>query len=632
MSLTIAKRLWVGFGLVLALMGVMAFMGWTIGSRGLKSSSDLATIANQLKNQSLLVNVVDDLRFEVENFQTTPTDENRERVASQRKQVDTDYASTETSLQSDTAKSLLKDSRPNLEGFDNVFAEMLDALKTRDASLAAMREAGNRALSGLKTTEEIAGRTNNAELNSAVNKIAATYMSARLESRQFTFTRDEQTAASVRKIKGEIVELFKDAGTTVKTPEQGQALAEANAGFEAWKQAFDKVAEANAALVSAENRTNQNLLAAAGQFDKLRDYLSKESVAVQDSAKGAIQASRWTGLVLAGIAFAVGLAASFWIARSITTPLKALTDRLKDIAQGEGDLTQRVDQDRKDELGELGKWFNTFVAKIHDVVVEVGKAANEVASAATEIAASNEEMAAAVEEMSRQAGEASNKASESGKTAEEGGSVVGETIAGMQAINDSSSKSAASVGDLFKQSEQIGAVISVINDIADQTNLLALNAAIEAARAGEHGRGFAVVADEVRKLAERTTTATEEVSGSIKSIQGKTQEAVEIIKDGQGKAAKGAEHATAAGGHLEQIVGSAKSVASLIEQIAAASHEVGAGVSQSATASTELSNKAEQLRELVGRFKTTASQNAAARKAAAKSVARAAREAAAAAA
>jgi len=356
-------------------------------------------------------------------------------------------------------------------------------------------------------------------------------------------------------------------------------------------------------------------------------------------------------LTAAAIGIGLGLFIAIFLSRQITKSLNRLIDRVKDIAQGEGDLTKRIDVNSKDEIGELGKWFNAFVTKIHDVVAEVTDASTEVAAASTEIAASAEQIAAgaseqsqqitqvssAVEEMSasvvevaRKSADAANSANESGRIATDGGTVVTDTITGMRSINDAVSSSAASVQELGNRGEQIGEVITVINDIADQTNLLALNAAIEAARAGEHGRGFAVVADEVRKLADRTTKATEEIAGSIQAIQDETTIAVDKMNAGTEEVTTGVEKAEQAGEALKQIVASAQDVSAMVQSIAAAAEEQSAaseqvsrnieqiasvtretseGTNQAAAAATQLSQRAEKLQQLVGQFKTKSQVN-----------------------
>jgi methyl-accepting chemotaxis protein len=330
---------------------------------------------------------------------------------------------------------------------------------------------------------------------------------------------------------------------------------------------------------------------------------------------------------------------------NILRPVKEIVARIKDIAQGEGDLTQRVHLSSNDEIGELASWFNKFIERVHGIISEVAAATREVSSAATQIAASSEEMStgmreqssqtqqvsSAVEEMSstvievaQKSAEAANNAETAGRQAGTGGEVVHRTIAGIQEIEKVVSSSAEVITELGERGEQIGAIIGVINDIADQTNLLALNAAIEAARAGEHGRGFAVVADEVRKLAERTTHATKEVAESIIAIQHETKDAVQRISAGTVRVSEGVDLAREAGTALEMIVASASGVSGMIQSIAAASEQQSAaaeqiarniesinaitrqssdGVAQAAAAAMQLSAKSEQLQHLVGQFK-----------------------------
>jgi methyl-accepting chemotaxis protein len=335
----------------------------------------------------------------------------------------------------------------------------------------------------------------------------------------------------------------------------------------------------------------------------------------------------------------------FLLHTMLSRPLNNLIAIVQEIASGEGDLTKRLNIQRGDEIGRLAHWFDTFIGSLHKIISDVASSTRQVAAAATEIAASSEQMSAgitrqqqqasqvsaAVEEMSatvtevaKKSGEAANAASGSQKDANSGGEVVRQTVTEIKAIAQDVSSSAEAVAGLGKKGEQIGAIIEVINDIADQTNLLALNAAIEAARAGEHGRGFAVVADEVRKLAERTQQATEEVSKSIREIQDETKSAVVRIEAGSKRVNHGVELAGNAGQSLERIVASSQTLGSMVESIAAAAEEQSAaseqiarsieqinavtresaeGASQAAKAAGDLSSQAERLQSLVGRFK-----------------------------
>ncbi|MEQ9459713.1 MAG: methyl-accepting chemotaxis protein [Phycisphaeraceae bacterium] len=360
------------------------------------------------------------------------------------------------------------------------------------------------------------------------------------------------------------------------------------------------------------------------------------------------------GFITSGLLFTVpmtigGALIIFLMLRfAFAKPIAALVERLADIAEGDGDLTKRVEDRRSDELGQLGKAFNKFVQKVHDLVASVQGASSEVAAASTEIAASSEqisrglddqqqqtaviaasaeEMSSSVNEVANRAAESLGKAEEAGKMAAQGGEVVRQTIEDMQEIADAVKATAACVEDLGKRGEQIGAIIEVINDIADQTNLLALNAAIEAARAGEHGRGFAVVADEVRKLADRTTKATEEIAESIEAIQTGTGQAVERMQSGTQRVTQGVERAGQAGSSLESIVAGSREVYDLVQSIATSSREqstasqsvtesvtsMSSVISESAEGSRQaseavnmLSQKAEQLASLIGKFKLQA--------------------------
>lgn len=247
-----------------------------------------------------------------------------------------------------------------------------------------------------------------------------------------------------------------------------------------------------------------------------------------------------------------------------------------------------------DQIGKLGDSLNQMIENLKILISEIQETIDSSASSIEEISSSTQEMsngaheqmlqttevASAIEEMTRTIIEtsqntsvASETAKMAGATAQNGGKVIKETIQGMNNIADVVSNSAEKVQLLANSSEHIGEIVQVIEDIADQTNLLALNAAIEAARAGEQGRGFAVVADEVRKLAERTTKATKEITQMIKSIQNETQNALLSMREGTEKVQLGKELANKAGIALNEIILSTQKVSDVIAQVAVASEE-----------------------------------------------------------
>ncbi|MGE5439488.1 MAG: methyl-accepting chemotaxis protein [Bacteroidota bacterium] len=260
----------------------------------------------------------------------------------------------------------------------------------------------------------------------------------------------------------------------------------------------------------------------------------------------------------------------------------------------EGDLTVSLTARKQDDVGRLYNGFNRALGRIRQMFENIVEAVSATASATGEISSSTEEMAAnssqqtmqaaevagAVEEMTRtilasteNSRTAAASASENGEMARQGGQIVIETINGMNKIAEVVLSAAETVEKLGTSSSQIGEIIQVIDDIADQTNLLALNAAIEAARAGEQGRGFAVVADEVRKLAERTTKATKEIALMINKIQQDTELAVSSIKQGTAEVERGKNLAEKAGKSLKEIIVGTEKGADLINQLAQASEQ-----------------------------------------------------------
>mgnify|MGYP006277908343 CR=1 FL=1 len=280
-------------------------------------------------------------------------------------------------------------------------------------------------------------------------------------------------------------------------------------------------------------------------------------------------------------------------------------------------------------IRELGANATQLVSASNEIASsseQMSRGVNDQTEQINQVSSAMEEMSAAIVQASRNAGDASENAKGAADTAGAGGEIVSDTIAGMQRIADTVRSSAESISKLARSADQIGEIIGVIDDIADQTNLLALNAAIEAARAGEQGRGFAVVADEVRKLAERTGKATGEITDMIRGVQTDTEEAVGSMESGIQEVDKGRELADKAGNSLSEIVAMSGKLTGMVQQIATATEqqsstaeqvskniehinsvarETASGAEQAAAAAEQLNRQAEGMQQMVDRFRVT---------------------------
>jgi len=354
-----------------------------------------------------------------------------------------------------------------------------------------------------------------------------------------------------------------------------------------------------------------------------------------------------TTLILVIVAVVAAIVVSgivaLMIIRSISSASSALIRTTGAMAQG--DLSQRARITSQDEFGTIGTAFDTMADAFSRLIATVAENSTRVATAASQVYATSQQMATGAEEVASQTGSvatageemsatsgdiaqncsmAADASQQASQRAEHGATVIENTVRIMNQIADRVKDTSQTVENLGSRSDQIGEIIGTIEDIADQTNLLALNAAIEAARAGEQGRGFAVVADEVRALAERTTRATREIGEMIKSIQSETRTAVVAMEEGVHKVEEGREESARSGQAIQNILHQISEVTMQINQIATAAEEQTAttaeissnmlqitevvqqtarGAHESAQAANQLNLVAEELQRLVGQFK-----------------------------
>ncbi len=358
-----------------------------------------------------------------------------------------------------------------------------------------------------------------------------------------------------------------------------------------------------------------------------------------------LEATTGTVVAVAVVALVAGLLVALFVSSLIGGPLCKTVMAMNEIAEGEGDLTRRLDETGDNEISRLARAFNNFAEKVRLTVSQVYGSTTQLASAAEEMSAITVEttrgttqqqsetaqvvtamnqMTATVQEVARHATDAAEAASSADTASAEGKQVVMDTMRAIENLSSEVHSAATVISQLETDSENIGTVLDVIKGIAEQTNLLALNAAIEAARAGEQGRGFAVVADEVRTLASKTQQSTQEIQDMIEKLQQGAMSAVKVMDDSRQKAEETVAQAARAGVSLEAITEAVARIKDMNAQIATAAEEQSAvseeinrnvvsisdivnhtaeGAQQTAVASEELASLAGQLQQLVNQFK-----------------------------
>jgi methyl-accepting chemotaxis protein len=437
-----------------------------------------------------------------------------------------------------------------------------------------------------------------------------------------------------------------------KTPE-GRALADEFArAFAVWKATslenvrLARSGDAARASDSSYGQGYEQFSRARELINKMTELINQQAEAEAAEAEADVAASHARVTVVLAIGAVVCFLMIVFFPGLITNPLRELLQRIRDIADGEGDLTRRVVVHSNDELGQLSKAFNAFLEQLQGLIRDVAESTLQVASAAEQMSAIAEgqeklvneqymavdqvstaatEMSAAIHEVADNAHSTADAAREADRQGHSASDVVSATMNDLRRLAADVEEAAGVINNLEQDTDKIGGVLSVIEGIAEQTNLLALNAAIEAARAGEQGRGFAVVADEVRALAARTQDSTRDIQQMIQKLQSGTGQAVAVMQRGAQLAAQSVEKAGTTESSLNETSASVMRINDMAAQIAAACEEqsqttedIARNISgirdlsnQSAQSSQEsrdasnvLARLAANLQQQVGRFKT----------------------------
>jgi methyl-accepting chemotaxis protein len=632
-NISVNLKLGLGFGLVLVLTSILALTGWTsLGSLIDRSNwmSDITQLNASLTKlrivrlQYMLANGDESV---AQNVQTSLD----AFTAQQQKLLD--------SFKSPENRKLLNDQKAVITAYQQSLNKMREAYRNGNAARQVMgdkADIANAQIDALDSSvQQVPDSPERFTQYQAVTHAKQEFQLARYEVRGYTGNVNADTEARAAAQIEKAINGLKGLGAVFGSSQQA-ALSALESALGAYRSAVQNYKAANANIVSARAEMTTQGADIVTISDKLYDIQLERRDA--ESAQ-----ARSLQLISTLLALLVGIIAALVITRQITRPIQETLAVVERIASG--DLSHNIQVTRRDELGVLqqgiqrmGTTLRELISGIRDGVTQIASAAEEL-SAVTEqtsagvnsqkietdqVATAMHEMTATVQEVARNAEQASRAAADADGQARAGDKVVAEAIAQIERLAAEVARSTDAMTHLQQESNKIGSVMDVIKAVAEQTNLLALNAAIEAARAGEAGRGFAVVADEVRGLAQRTQKSTEEIEGLVAGLQNGTQQVAAVMNNSRSLTDSSVELTRKAGVSLENITRTVSNIQSMNQQIAAAAEEQSAVAEeisrsiinvrdvseQTATASdetakssVELARLGSQLQQMVSHFR-----------------------------
>ena len=626
-NVSVNRKLSIGFGLVLVLTLLITFTGWT----GL---GDVINRGDKLGFISSLNGLTKDLRLARLDFDMRRGEQGTDAVTGLLTQLDNGLKTAQTLIEQPDDKALVEQQLEALNQYKKAFATMVQAGLKREGARSKLGDTADNAVAKIKEIEAALLQGDSITQFNSVVDLSKLIQQSRFQVRGYTYSgKTEAEQPALDAIDNALKKITELQG---QLPAQYQAnLQEAGASLQAYRGAVSQYRDSQVASAAA-------LKIMIAQGDILLGHSEKLTTS-QTAVRDADAAHAKQLLLLATVlALIFGIVAAWAITRQIVIPLNQTLNVAERVASG--DLSHNLNSTRQDELGQLQRAMQSMTLGLRTLIGGISEGVTQIASAAEQLSAVTEqtsagvnsqkietdqvatamnEMAATVQEVARNAEEASEAAAAADQQAREGDRVVGEAIAQIERLATEVGNSTIAMGDLKRESDKIGSVLDVIKSVAQQTNLLALNAAIEAARAGEAGRGFAVVADEVRSLAQRTQKSTEEIEELIVGLQQGTQQVASIMDNSRSLTDSSVELTRRAGSALENITRTVSTIQAMNSQIATAaeqqsavaeeinrsvlnvrdvSEQTAAASEETATSSTELARLGTHLQALVGRF------------------------------